>query len=168
MATPAALKVLADSGAPAPDLLDRHVRGDWGEVPPEDACENEISLREGFRILSSYPVGDHRLWIITEADHSSTCTLPSAEYWQPALESTAGPDSRFPRAPKTYCNRAKMGRYLPDSTSTGILSKPRDSFSSVPYLPSQPPSTGNTEPWMKSPAADESRTTAPLRSSGSP
>jgi hypothetical protein len=36
------------------------------------------------------------------------------------------------------------------------------------YLPSQPPSTGRTEPWIKSPAAEESRTTAPLRSSGSP
>jgi len=37
-----------------------------------------------------------------------------------------------------------------------------------PYRPSQPPSTGRTEPWIKSPAAEESRTMAPLRSSGSP
>ena len=36
------------------------------------------------------------------------------------------------------------------------------------YLPNQPPSTGRTEPWIKSPAAEASRTTAPFRSSGSP
>jgi hypothetical protein len=36
------------------------------------------------------------------------------------------------------------------------------------YRPSQPPSTGRTEPWIKSPAAEAKRTTAPLRSSGSP
>lgn len=62
-------------------LLSRHVRGDWGDVPPEDARENALSVREGFRILSSYETaGGERVWIISEADRSSTCILLPSEY----------------------------------------------------------------------------------------
>ena len=61
--------------------LARHVRGDWGEIPDEDRQENELSLREGFRILSSYSTRlGVRLWVITEADRSSTCVLLPEEY----------------------------------------------------------------------------------------
>lgn len=84
VATPGALEVLEESGADASDLLRRHAAGDWGEVPPEDARENRYSVEHGFRILSSYPVGGEasggRLWIITEADRSSTCILRPDEY----------------------------------------------------------------------------------------
>jgi hypothetical protein len=38
--------------------LERHASGDWGEVPPEDARENERSLKYGWRVVSSYPVGE--------------------------------------------------------------------------------------------------------------
>ena len=82
VATPGALEVLEETGADASDMLRRHAAGDWGEVPPEDARENRYSVEHGFRILSSYSVGDEgeRLWIITEADHSSTCILRPDEY----------------------------------------------------------------------------------------
>ncbi len=84
VATPGALEVLEDTGTDALALLRRHAAGDWGEVPPEDARENVRSVRQGWRILSSYPVGGEadgkRLWIITEADRSSTCLLLPSEY----------------------------------------------------------------------------------------
>src|SRR5437867_2060259 len=32
--------------------LSRHAQCDWGECCKEDAAENELSLREGFRLLS--------------------------------------------------------------------------------------------------------------------
>ena len=66
----------------APDVfLARHVAGDWGDVPDEDAAENELSVREGFRVLSSYATAAGvRLWVITEADRSSTCLLLPEEY----------------------------------------------------------------------------------------
>ena len=47
--------------------LSRHARGDWGEVCPEDAEQNELSLKHGDRLLSVYRSGDKRFWIITEA-----------------------------------------------------------------------------------------------------
>lgn len=64
----------------AAPLLTRHQDGDGGDVPLEDARENELSIREGFRIVSSYLVGCHHVWIITEVDRSSTCILLPEEY----------------------------------------------------------------------------------------
>jgi len=81
--TPGARDLLAAAGIAPRALLARHVAGDWGDVPPEDARENALSLREGFRLVSSYPVGDDpaaRVWIITEADRSATCLLLPSEY----------------------------------------------------------------------------------------
>ena len=78
--TPGGLDTMNRYGITPASLLDRHVCGDWGTVPPEDARENELSVREGFRILSSYGEGDRRLWVITEADRSSTCVLLPSEY----------------------------------------------------------------------------------------
>lgn len=83
VATPGALEVLEASGVSPIELLERHCSGDWGSVPSEDARENERSVRDGYRILSSYPVvdtGEERIWIITEADRSSTCLLLPNEY----------------------------------------------------------------------------------------
>ena len=82
VATPGALELLGELEVSPSELLDRHASGDWGEVPEEDARENEHGLKHGFRILSSYPVGGNgaRVWIITEADRSSTCLLLPSEY----------------------------------------------------------------------------------------
>lgn len=81
VATPGALTALEAAGELPEPFLTRHVRGDWGDVPEEDRQENELSLREGFRILSSYRTRlGTRLWLITEADRSSTCLLLPEEY----------------------------------------------------------------------------------------
>jgi hypothetical protein len=53
--TPPALRRLAWFEVTPAQLLDRHVTGDWGELLDEDVRENELSLREGFPLLSSYP-----------------------------------------------------------------------------------------------------------------
>ncbi len=81
--TPGALDLLDTAGIAPTALLARHAAGDWGVVPPEDARENALSLRQGFRLVSSYPVGDDpaaRVWIITEADRSATLLLLPEEY----------------------------------------------------------------------------------------
>lgn len=85
-ATPGAIEALSSNGmrswlAESAQYLRRHMRGDWGDVPPEDARENDLSVEEGFRVLSSYTLesGD-RIWIITEADRSSTTILLPSEY----------------------------------------------------------------------------------------
>jgi hypothetical protein len=58
-----------------------HSRGDWGEVCPEDAQENNRSLVEGCRILSAYSDSQGRkFWIITEGDRSVTTILLPEDY----------------------------------------------------------------------------------------
>lgn len=80
VATPGAVEVLDAAGQDLAALLDRHRAGDWGDVPPEDARENARSLKYGWRVMSSYPVGEGRVWIITEADRSATTLLLPSEY----------------------------------------------------------------------------------------
>lgn len=61
--------------------LGRHIRCDWGDVCPEDKEENELSLREGFRLLSAYADRNGtKFWIITEADRSATTVLLPEDY----------------------------------------------------------------------------------------
>lgn len=61
--------------------MSRHVRGEWAELCPEDVKENELSLREGFRLLSVYRSSKGvRFYIITEADRSVTTVLLPEEY----------------------------------------------------------------------------------------
>ena len=80
-ATPGALQALADAGETIDLYLARHLNGDWGEVAAEDRDENQLSLEQGFRILSAYtlPTGV-KIWIITEADRSATTVLLPEEY----------------------------------------------------------------------------------------
>lgn len=61
--------------------MKRHARGDWGEVSQADWAENELSLNQGFRLLSEYrDRNDQRFWIITEADRSATTVLVPEDY----------------------------------------------------------------------------------------
>lgn len=81
VATPGALKALAEAEQTPLEFLIRHRSGDWGEVCPEDWAENDLSVREGFRILSAYTLKtDVKMWIITEADRSVTTILLPEEY----------------------------------------------------------------------------------------
>jgi hypothetical protein len=80
VATPRALRVLRDAGEDPLHYLTRHRSGDWGELDSHDRKENELSLKHGWRIVSSYSVGDRRVWIITEADRSVTTILLPEEY----------------------------------------------------------------------------------------
>lgn len=82
VATHGALDLLDRSATNAFALLQRHQAGDWGDIHPDDVTANREAVQNGFRILSSYPLGTQaeRLWIITEADRSVTTLLLPSEY----------------------------------------------------------------------------------------
>lgn len=81
VATPGALGALEDAGDSPGTFVKRHVTGDWGELDEEDRRENEFSVAQGFRLLSAYILSNGtKLWIITEADRSSTTLLLPSEY----------------------------------------------------------------------------------------
>ena len=51
-----------------PPCLARHAAGDWGDLCDDDKHENDLSVQQGFRILSAYTDRScTKFWIITEA-----------------------------------------------------------------------------------------------------
>ena len=79
--TPGALHALQEAGQDPAQLLTRHVTGDWGDLGEEDKAENELSVQQGFRILSAYQLSTGtKVWLITEADRSATTFLLPEEY----------------------------------------------------------------------------------------
>ncbi len=81
VATPGALAALEKSGQGPQDFLSRHVHGDWGELCDEDRNENQLSLEQGLRLLSSYrTLANVKLYVITEANRAVTTILLPEEY----------------------------------------------------------------------------------------
>ena len=60
--------------------LDKHLRGDWGDVSKDDKAENEFSLNKHLRLFSVYKNGSTTIWVISEADRSATTVLFPSEY----------------------------------------------------------------------------------------
>ena len=81
VATPGALEALDDSSQTTQEFVQRHQAGDWGQVCASDSKANDVALQQGARILSAYKtLKGVKLWVITEADRSSTCVLLPDEY----------------------------------------------------------------------------------------
>jgi hypothetical protein len=79
--TMGAEEALDESNQQPQDFLALHQIGDWGLVCESDKKENEFSLVNGFRLLSAYrTANDTKLWVITEANRSSTTILLPSEY----------------------------------------------------------------------------------------
>jgi hypothetical protein len=84
--TPTAEAELARRGYPelARTALARHVMGDWGDVPPEDAALNDEALRspgDGQKLMSVFYTADGlELWVITERECNETTVLLPEDY----------------------------------------------------------------------------------------
>ena len=81
LATPGAMAAMETAGQAPADFLDRHIRGDWGDVDADDRQANEDALASDARIFSVYHTTSRvKLWVITEADRSATTILLPSEY----------------------------------------------------------------------------------------
>ena len=87
VATPGALEALQARGVAPRDLVDRHLYGDYGEVPEEVRDLNDAQVKNGGRILSHDRIGEDRaeIWVITDAvgdngRRSHTTILLPSEY----------------------------------------------------------------------------------------
>jgi len=57
------------------------MKGDWGQVCAEDWRLNDEAVQDGSRIVSAYiTLKGVKIWIITEADRSTTTILLPDEY----------------------------------------------------------------------------------------
>lgn len=75
--THSAISIIASFKIPIGDLLDRHQRGDYGDVSEKDWRENTLALLPETveRIMSVYSVGNEKLWVITDPDRAVTTLL---------------------------------------------------------------------------------------------
>ena len=86
VATPAALALLEKHGMAPMTLLNRHQRGDWGDLSVHDQSANDAALANGSRLLSAYGIKGERVWVITESvgedgtTRASSCILLPKEY----------------------------------------------------------------------------------------
>jgi hypothetical protein len=81
VATPGALEALEEAKTNGVSLLARHIMGDWGDLSKHDKRENDFSVKAGYRIFSAYILSTGvKLWVITEANRSSTTLLLPSEY----------------------------------------------------------------------------------------
>ena len=95
VATPGALSLLQTMGFSASALIGRHVHGDFGDCCADDRATNEFAVTRRLRLMSVYRLVDPvkladtprskrcdlpTVWVITEADRSSTTLLLPAEY----------------------------------------------------------------------------------------
>jgi len=81
VATPGAIEALADAKQSPMEFVARYIKGDWGDVCEQDRQANEDALQDGDRLLSAYRTEKCvKIWVITEADRSSTCILLPEEY----------------------------------------------------------------------------------------
>ena len=77
IATAAALKAIEESGQSPDFFLDKHVQREWGSLCRKDRQAND----EAPRMLSAYKTRNGCwIWIITEANRSSTAILLPSEY----------------------------------------------------------------------------------------
>ena len=75
VATPPAIAELKRKKLSVLPFLWRHQTGDWSSMEAEDAATNRRALKNGGRVFSSFESDELTLWVITEADRSSTCVL---------------------------------------------------------------------------------------------
>ncbi len=69
VSTPGALEALTKNGSIGRDLLERHLRGDWGNLCADDWAANNTALQTGARLFSAYRLPDGTdLWLITDAE----------------------------------------------------------------------------------------------------
>lgn len=89
VATPGAILAIDNQPEPGSErtllasFIDRHTRGDWGDMCDEDKELNEKALEHGHRVMSVFNMDCEsfpRIYVITEWDRSVTTVCLPEEY----------------------------------------------------------------------------------------
>lgn len=78
--TPGALRLFSNPPYEASQIIDRHLSGDWGDLEEDDIEANVYAYQNDQRIFSKYHVEGKAIYVITEADRSTTTILLPSEY----------------------------------------------------------------------------------------
>jgi hypothetical protein len=77
--TDAAQEVLTALGIKPLQLISRHRRQDWGDLPHESQQANQRALHKGGALHSSYTLGTHVICVTTNPQRSLTTILLVSE-----------------------------------------------------------------------------------------
>jgi len=80
VATQEALQFCEEHSIDPLALIGRHVGGDFGDLDADDVAANVHGIKHDLRVFSAYQFKHGKVWVITEADRSSTCLLLPSEY----------------------------------------------------------------------------------------
>ncbi len=81
VATNGALEALEVARQSPQEFISRHARLEQGELSDEDYKENLFSVNKPLRIFTAYKTSKGvKIWVITEADRSTTTILLPEEY----------------------------------------------------------------------------------------
>jgi hypothetical protein len=71
-----------EASADIATAVERHAKGDWGDLDDDDKAANNSALEDGYRLMSAYtfPTTGNVVWVITEHDRSVTTVLYPSEY----------------------------------------------------------------------------------------
>lgn len=79
--TPGAIETLGEAGQLPQEFINLHARLEQGELCNDDHRENLFSVDKPLRIFSAFKTARGvKVWVITEADRSSTTILLPEEY----------------------------------------------------------------------------------------
>jgi hypothetical protein len=79
--TQGAIEALEDARQSPEEFINRHARLEQGELCEDDYKENLFSVDKSLRIFSAFKTANGiKVWVITEADRSSTTILLPSEY----------------------------------------------------------------------------------------
>ena len=80
--TPSATQALQRAGQVPEEFLDRHARGDWGDLTAAEKEESDRGLAEGSRVrfLSIYPLKTQEtIWVFTDLRQNKTTVMLADE-----------------------------------------------------------------------------------------
>jgi|GEM_PF-201612 len=79
--TAGALVAFKEAGVSQDTYLERHARGDWGDIPQSDAFDNVEALGKGHCLISVYALHKgQEVWIVTDEERAATRILTLDEY----------------------------------------------------------------------------------------
>ena len=80
LTSPAAIRAADQDDADREDLVARHQRGDWGDVPPGHDLANDLGCDEADDVVSGYRLeSGSTIWVTTDGVRKFTAVTVSSE-----------------------------------------------------------------------------------------
>ena len=74
------LNYAQEHGVNLTELVERHASGDDGDLCKTDQALNDLAIKTGGRIFSSYTINKTKFYVITEWDRSYTTVMLAEDY----------------------------------------------------------------------------------------